>query len=107
MTDTKARKLALVSRKQFLTERLSSIERELEGHKAKDFAEMATEREGDEVLEDLGLASQEELRAIEAALVRIEQGEYGYCVRCGDEIDAERLDLIPQTPFCAPCAAHH
>ncbi len=62
---------------------------------------MATEREGDEVLEDLGQSAQTELRMIEAALVRIEEGEYGYCVTCGEKISEERLDLIPATPFCA------
>jgi RNA polymerase-binding transcription factor DksA len=44
---------------------------------------------------------------IEAALHRIEAGEYGECVSCGAEIDPERLDLVPATPFCATCAAKH
>ena len=68
---------------------------------------MATEREGDEVLEDLGQSAQLELRMIEAALKRIEAGEYGECVRCGNEIDPGRLNLLPATPFCADCAASH
>ena len=45
-----------------------------------------------------------ELRRIEAALTRIEAGEYGYCTVCGEEIAARRLELDPSTPTCIGCA---
>ena len=45
-----------------------------------------------------------ELKRIEAALRRLEEGEYGYCVTCGDEIAVERLSLDPATPQCLGCA---
>ena len=35
-----------------------------------------------------------------AALDRMEQGEYGFCVTCGKRISEERLDILPHTPFC-------
>ena len=56
------------------------------------FEEQAIEREDDEVLEDLGAAGLREMRMIEAALDRIENGSYGVCVRCGEPIgdDAPR-----------------
>ena len=101
------RREQLQQRQQFLLKRMSRIDAELDAHEAKDFEEMATEREGDEVLEDLGHSARHELRMIEAALHRIEVGEYGECVSCGAEIDPERLDLVPATPFCATCAAKH
>ena len=50
------------------------------------------------MLEDLGAAGVQEIRMIEAALDRIENGSYGICVRCGDPIGEERLDVLPQTP---------
>lgn len=43
---------------------------------------------------------QNEMRLIEAALARLDEGEYGYCVTCGEAIEAERLALSPATPFC-------
>lgn len=107
MTSPETRKRELTARKAFLMKRLDRIENELDTHEAKDFAEMATEREADEVLEDLGHSAQHELRMIDAALKRIEDAEYGYCVTCGDEISPERLDLLPATPFCASCATKH
>jgi DnaK suppressor protein len=44
------------------------------------------------------------LRAVEAALVRIDDGTYGYCVRCGAEIPAERLEAVPWSPYCLACS---
>ena len=43
---------------------------------------------------------QREIKLIEAALARLAAGEYGYCVTCGEEIEAERLALDAATPFC-------
>ncbi len=45
-----------------------------------------------------------ELRRIEAALRRIEAGEYGACVNCGGEIAARRLEFDPAIPTCIDCA---
>jgi DnaK suppressor protein len=45
-----------------------------------------------------------ELRKIDAALARIDAGDYGWCVKCGEEIAAERLRLDPAVPVCIDCA---
>ena len=99
------RKTALEDRRATLLARMEGIEAELDSHQSRDWEESATEREGDEVLEDLGQAGLLEIRQIEAALGRIAEGEYGACVKCGNEIGDERLDLLPHTPFCRSCAA--
>lgn len=41
---------------------------------------------------------------IEAALERIESGDYGFCVLCGEEIAPRRLELDPASPTCVSCA---
>ena len=46
-----------------------------------------------------------ELQRIDAALVRVEKGDYGYCVTCGEEISEKRLALDPSTPLCIDCAS--
>ena len=104
MTDFAARKSQLEARLAALTDRLGAIETELQSHNEKDWEELATAREGDEVLESIGVGSQEEMRAINAALLRIEAGSYGVCLRCGGNISEARLDLLPFTPFCKDCA---
>lgn len=45
-----------------------------------------------------------ERAAIDAALSRIEQGEYGYCIRCGDDIAPARLAHNPAATTCIQCA---
>jgi len=45
-----------------------------------------------------------ELLRIEASLKRIEAGDYGYCVTCGEQIPLRRLELDPTLPTCVHCA---
>ncbi len=104
MTTTAARKAQLQARLADLTHRLASIDTEFDTHNSKDWEELATERESDEVLEGMGNSGKQEIRMIEAALKRIEAGEYGFCVTCGAKIEKARLDLLPYTPFCSECA---
>ncbi len=46
-----------------------------------------------------------ELRRIAAALKRFDEGEYGYCAECGEEIAERRIDLDPAAPLCVECAS--
>lgn len=98
------RRKQLEARKADLTARLHMIEEELDSHQSKDWEELAVEREEDEVLEGMGLSGQQELRMIDAALARMDDGDYGICTKCGKDISAERLDVLPYTPFCRDCA---
>lgn len=43
------------------------------------------------------------LVAVEAALDRVEAGEYGLCQACGSGIAEERLDAMPATDMCRAC----
>ena len=104
MVDTARYRAILESRREELTERLREIDDALDSHQSKDWEELATEREGDEVLEGMGSSGKAEIAKIEAALQRMDEGEFGYCVSCGEEIAAERLDVVPYTPFCRNCA---
>lgn len=56
--------------------------------------------------EQVLLAQNEEqlLEDVEAALERIESGNYGHCELCGREISKERLDALPQASTCIECA---
>ena len=42
---------------------------------------------------------------IEAALGRLDDGEYGYCTGCGEEVPAKRLAIDPTLARCVDCAA--
>lgn len=103
--DFATRKQALQARRQALVGHLNEVEHALEAPMPKDWEDRSSERQGDEVLESLGLNELEELRQIDAALARLAEGSYGFCVICGDAIASERLDLLPATPFCSNCAS--
>jgi len=63
-------------------------------------ADSATEtylRELDEGLEE---NAEHLLDAIDAALVRIEDGSYGLCTACGRPISEERLEAVPYATLC-------
>ena len=104
MISVAERKKSLEGRLAELDRRLHGIETELDAHQSKDWEELAVEREEDEVLERLGTSGLAEIEQIRAALARIAENSYGYCVTCGGEISQERLDLLPATPFCRTCA---
>ena len=45
-----------------------------------------------------------EIQRIDSALQRIDEGEFGYCVSCGVDIELKRLKNDPTTPTCFDCA---
>lgn len=104
MPTTADYKAKLLARRAELVERSEEVEAELDAHNSKDWEELAVERETDEVLQGLGNNAAAEITRIDAALKRIEEAEFGFCMTCGDQISAERLELLPYTPFCRKCA---
>lgn len=47
---------------------------------------------------------QARLQVLVAALGRLDEDEYGYCLRCGEDIPAARLDVDPAVTLCVGCA---
>jgi len=70
----------------------------------KDFAEQVTQRENDDVLNAIGGEATQTVRLIDIALKKIENGSYGICDVCGEEIPAARLNAIPYASTCVKCA---
>jgi len=50
---------------------------------------------------------EEQLRAVDNALVKLEGEGYGSCESCGTTITAGRLEAMPATPWCIDCASKH
>ena len=46
---------------------------------------------------------QEQLIDVNKALERIEEGSYGICTNCGQPIQAERLEALPEAELCIDC----
>src|SRR5437016_4210690 len=67
---------------------------------ALDETQLATERE----LATRNLERESKLlRSVRKALSRIEEGAYGSCLQCEEEIGAKRLNALPWTPLCINC----
>jgi RNA polymerase-binding protein DksA len=75
----------------------------------------AVQDAGDEsvanLLHDLTLQSVhrdvQELRAVEAALGRLAQGQLGTCTDCGGPVGAARLEVLPTATRCIACEERH
>lgn len=45
-----------------------------------------------------------DLARIEAALKRLDDDEYGYCLNCGEDIPEKRMEVDPAAALCVKCA---
>ena len=54
---------------------------------------------------ETGRRRRQQLLQIDAALRRIEEGEYGYCQDCGEDIPEPRLMIDPAALLCIDCAS--
>jgi DnaK suppressor protein len=43
------------------------------------------------------------LRNVRGALRRLDEGSFGVCLHCEEDISAKRLAAVPWTPFCLAC----
>lgn len=55
-------------------------------------------------LERLSEWERKELKDIDDALTRIQQGRFGHCARCGGAIGRHRLRAIPEARHCIACS---
>ena len=67
-------------------------------------ADLGTEAFEQEVALGLMETKADMLHEISDALDRVEQGAYGDCQECGEEIARQRLDALPFTRLCIDCA---
>ena len=84
--------------------RAEAVRRDLGRSHSADFAEQATERQNDEVLEALLAESEGALRQVERARERLREGTYGHCAKCGEDIGIARLAVMPMAERCLKCA---
>lgn len=104
MTDLLHIKASLEARLAELKGRVARIEADLAEPHSADFAEQATERESDDALEGQDALLGREIANIKAALTRIDDGSYGECARCGENVGEKRLAAYPEAALCIDCA---
>lgn len=87
-----------------LEARLQRIAADLSEPLSADSSEQAVEKEDDAGLEAQAALVSQEIASVKRALARIEDGTYGICVHCGEDIAPARLDARPEAALCIDCA---
>jgi DnaK suppressor protein len=68
-----------------------------------DTGDLSTTSLGKEALFQLSSQKRRLLRLIDSALQRVNDGSFGICAVCGDEIGQRRLEAVPWTQRCLHC----
>ncbi len=90
-------KKEIISRIKENSEKINSIQ--IKGDEG-DFSNAVYSRE---IIYDLIEKDRKHLKEIEESLYDIEQGTYGQCKRCGQEIEIERMKAKPTAKYCIKC----
>ncbi len=99
---------ALQRRRRAILETSRRADAELDALRAAErdpeFEEGAQSEHEQYTLAQLSETQRREVQQIDAALTRIDAGEYGVCRDCEAEIDPRRLDALPYAVLCTECA---
>ena len=77
--------------------------RERDAEATQDPADMAANAYTKELLMSMSTNDRQLLDSIDAALARINEGEYGKCINCGEPIQDKRLEAVPWARHCIRC----
>ena len=97
-------RIDLLARLTEIKDRVDHLDKELHEPLSADWEDQATDIENQDALSGQENVALEEIARIEAALLRIESGDYGSCVQCGIAIDPRRLAALPTATHCIQCA---
>jgi len=83
--------------------RLGQETRELELDVPQDSADRSVASLSQETLFEQASQRRQQLRRIEGALRRMDEGSFGTCQVCEREIARRRLEALPWTQYCLDC----
>jgi DnaK suppressor protein len=96
----------LVERREALVGQVQAAEaysRERDAEATQDPADMAANAYTKELLMSMSTNDRQLLSSIDAALDRIQEGQYGKCINCGEPILEKRLEAVPWARYCINC----
>jgi DnaK suppressor protein len=96
----------LLQQKQMLEKSmLSAVEqgRAATAEDTQDPADQAVFSYQKELLFSQGTTGHRQLTMVKEAILRLQEGSFGECMRCGTEIGLKRLEALPWTRYCIGC----
>ncbi len=93
----------LKNRLETLNQRIGKTGVGLRTAPSANWADQATETQGDQVLEGVEGSALIEAQQVHAALTRIDAGTYDACSTCGEPIGEKRLQALPYATQCIDC----
>ncbi len=101
-------RIELLRRRRTILETAERAQEELEAlrgaERDPEFEEGAQTEHEQYTLSLLGEVQRRQVAMIDAALARIDSGDYGICADCESEIDPKRLGALPFALLCTECA---
>ena len=94
-TSIESMRRTLLTQRDFRREQLAQLDRQRSGR--------ALSSAHREVYVSLAVGARTALLDAQSALSRIDAGRFGRCVTCGEELDREVLEALPQTARCLSC----
>jgi len=88
---------------QIRTDQAAALELYDDG--VKDSVDLSVQDLNKEIALRLGERSSKLVADIDQALLRMKEGSYGICGRCGEPIDERRLEALPTARYDAACQA--
>jgi DnaK suppressor protein len=103
---TKSYREKLMDRREGLVGQVQEAEaysRQRDAEATQDPADMAANAYTKELMVSMSANDRQLLQLIDDALERMEDGEYGECIHCGDPIQEKRLEAVPWARHCLRC----
>lgn len=94
----------LTAHKRELEKRVDRIHEHAREPLEADSSEQAAQLGNVQVVSALENEAVHEITQIDAALRRLEDGRYGVCITCGEDISPKRLEAWPASAECVDCA---
>ena len=95
----------LIEQEGELSDRIEKIQVDFKSRDlSKKLSQKNVDRANDDVLISLKNEAQEKLKLTKKSIAHLIQGNFGHCLICNNEINDERLKVLPHTSYCRTCA---
>lgn len=94
----------LLSRREEMLQDLDQLSHDqISDGQVKDMGDEALSLTLEKLKTSLEQSDIDELNLIDDALARLDKGEYGFCIDCGETISSKRLETFPYAARCIVC----